>query len=373
MPRSHSASKTRVTAQIKQLCCLGLGPHAIAPPLTRLLLRMIPGHSASVFFSDDTGELVNIYDENPALIDVGPIYVNEFNNRREADVWIGFKETFERGLIGVMVEELIKSTGELGSEATCTTWFSGRSAATAASCGSRCVQRRAAARRDRSITQRRRSASSPKQRPRSPRIARAVFFPRVYVLRSSPAPLVESDADEDQGLIVADRDGRIRYLSRQARALLFLRYERGHCARQAACRGQAGVAARGSPGSPASLAQVFEGDAPATPPTYRQQNNWGELVFRAYWLKGQGARSPLIAYPDQPARAATHSATAPMDLLPLSRRQTEVSLHLAVGQNLQGGIAERPRCEPPDRRSITPRKCSISLAWQAGQSCKQSL
>ena len=138
MPRSHSTSQKRVVAQIKQLCCLGLGAHAIAPPLTRLLLRMIPAHSSSVFFSDETGELVNIYDENPALIEVGPIYVNEFHDRREADVWIGFKETFERGLVGMMVEELVKIDRRRGSEATCTTWFSGRSAATAA-CAWRCV------------------------------------------------------------------------------------------------------------------------------------------------------------------------------------------------------------------------------------------
>ena len=37
-------------AQIKQLCCLGLGAEATAPALTRLLLRLVPGLSASVLF-----------------------------------------------------------------------------------------------------------------------------------------------------------------------------------------------------------------------------------------------------------------------------------------------------------------------------------
>ena len=95
-------------AQIKQLCCLGLGAEATAPALIRLLLRLIPGFSASVFFSDESGELVKIYDENPALTEVGPLYVSEFHNRRETETWIGFTESFRRGLVGMTVDQLIK-------------------------------------------------------------------------------------------------------------------------------------------------------------------------------------------------------------------------------------------------------------------------
>ena len=102
-----------------------------------------------------------------------------------------------------------------------------------------------------------------------------------------------------------------------------------------------------------SLVEVFEGDAPATPPTYCQQNNWGEFVFRAYWLKGQGARSPLIAIRINRREPLPIRLLRRMEHLPLSERQTEVSLHLASGKTYKE-IAERLGCEPPDRHLSRP-------------------
>jgi hypothetical protein len=86
-------------AQIKQLCCLGLGREAIAPALTRLLLRLIPGFSVSLFFMDENCALINIYDENPALTEVAPLYVSEFYNSRETETWIELADAFRRGLV----------------------------------------------------------------------------------------------------------------------------------------------------------------------------------------------------------------------------------------------------------------------------------
>jgi DNA-binding CsgD family transcriptional regulator len=335
VPRSHSASQTRVAAQIKQLCCLGLGPHAIAPPLTRLLLRMIPGHSASVFFSDDTGELINIYDENPALIEVGPIYVNEFHERREADVWIGFKETFQRGLVGVMVEELIKVDRRTWKRSD---MYNRVFRPLGCDGGLRLALRHGGRPLGGIAVSRSEGEREFTKQDLNLLVSLEPYFSHAFDLPLGPAPLVESDADEDQGLIVADRDGRIRYLSRQARALLF------YATNEDIAPGKIRAGKQELPQRIArlarSLVEVFEGGAPTSPPTYRQQNNWGELVFRAYWLQGQGARSPLVAIRINRREPLPIRLLRRMELLPLSERQTEVSLHLASGKTYKQ-IAER--------------------------------
>jgi DNA-binding CsgD family transcriptional regulator len=325
----------RSVAHIKQLCCLGLDPQAIAPPLTRLLLRMIPGHSASLFFSDDSGELINIYDENPALIEVGPIYVNEFHDRRETDVWIGFKETFQLGLVGVMVEELVKVDRRtwkrsdmynlvfrpLGCDGGLRLALRDRGRPLGGIAVSRSEGEREFTKQDLDLL-----------------VSLEPYFSHAFDLPLDPAPLVESDADEDQGLIIAERDGRIRYLSRQARVLLF------YATNEDVAPGKIRSGKQELPPRIAQLARslvdVFEDDAPATPPIYCQQNSWGEFVFRAYWLKGQGARSPLIAIRVSRKEPLPVRLLRRMQDLPLSGRQIEVSLHLASGRTY-ADIAER--------------------------------
>jgi DNA-binding CsgD family transcriptional regulator len=336
VPHNHwSTHQTRTVRQIKQLCCLGLGAQAIAPPLTRLLLRIIPGHSASVFFSDETGELMNIYDENPALIEVGPIYVNEFHNRRETDVWIGFKETFQRGLVGVMVEELIRVDRRtwkrsdmynqvfrpLGCDGGLRLALRHGGRPLGGIAVSRSEGEREFAKDDLDLL-----------------VSLEPYFSHAFKPPSAAPPLAESDADEDQGLIIADRDGRIRHLSQQARVLLF------YATNEDVAPGKLHAGKQELPPRIAQLArslvEVFEGDAPATPPTYCQRNNWGEFVFRAYWLNGQGARSPLIAIRINRREPLPVRLLRRMERLPLSGRQMEVSLHLASGKTYKE-IAER--------------------------------
>lgn len=333
--KQNSTRHARVTSQIKQLCCLGLGPHAIAPPLTRLLLHMIPAYSSTVFFCDDSGELINIYDENPALIEVGPVYVNEFHNRRETDVWTGFKETFQRGLVGVMVEELVKVDRRtwkrsgmynevfrpLGYDGGLRLAVRDRGRPLCGIAISRGEDEHEFAKQDLDLL-----------------ISLEPYFSHAFDLPLAPSPLTESDADEDQGLIVADREGRIRYLSRQARVLLF------YATNEDVAPGKLQAGKQELPPRIAQLARslvdVFEGDPPASPPTYCQKNNWGEFVFRAYWLKGQAARSPLIAIRINRREPLPIRLLRRMEQLPLSERQMEVSLHLASGKTYKE-IAER--------------------------------
>ena len=99
----------RTVAQIKQLCCLGLGPGAIAPPLTRLLPRLIPGLSVTLFFTDANGELANMYDPNPAAAEAAPLYVSEFyKQRRESDVTMAIADAFRLNPICTRLGQILK-------------------------------------------------------------------------------------------------------------------------------------------------------------------------------------------------------------------------------------------------------------------------
>jgi hypothetical protein len=82
---------TGAEARIKQLSCLGLGGEAVMPALFHQLAVLLPSHSSSFFFSDESGRVANIYEENvPA--GVMDLHVHEFVNRRERDVSLDFME-----------------------------------------------------------------------------------------------------------------------------------------------------------------------------------------------------------------------------------------------------------------------------------------
>ena len=114
------------------------------------------------------------------------------------------------------------------------------------------------------------------------------YFSHAFDPPLGPAPLTESDADEDQGLIVADREGRIRYLSQQARLLLF------YATNEDLAPGKLRAGKQELPPRIAQLArslvEVFEGVAPATPPTYCQTKQLGRV--RVSRVLAQGPRRP---------------------------------------------------------------------------------
>ncbi|HEY7458334.1 MAG TPA: helix-turn-helix transcriptional regulator [Xanthobacteraceae bacterium] len=336
MARSQSSTRNgQAVTQLKQLCCLGLGPGALAPPLTRQLLRLIPGYAASIFFTDESGDLVNMYDENPAFVDVGPIYLNEFHKRREVEIWIGLKERFRLGRAGVMIEEIVKldphdwKRSDMYNEVFRPLGCDGGLRLAVRDGGrplggvavSRSEGEREFTREDLDLL-----------------VSFEPYFAHAFDPPSGPVAMVESDADEDEGLIVAERDGRIRHISQQARVLLF------YSTNEDVAPGRIHAGKQELPPRIAQLvhsfAEVFEGNASVAPPVSSHQNSWGEFVFRAYWLNGQGARTPLVAIRVSRREPLPVRLLRRMQRLPLSERQIEVSLHLASGKTYKE-IAER--------------------------------
>lgn len=146
-----------------------------------------------------------------------------------------------------------------------------------------------------------------------------------------------------RGVIVADESGKPLYLSAMGRHLLLLathpRFPPGTAARRAAtlpaplariCR---------------SLARVAAGAPEAVAPLWHHRNVWGGFRFRAEWLDGGAAASGRIAI------AVTHEEPLAIRLarsvrcLPLTPRQAEVCLLLALGQS-RDAVAERLAISP---------------------------
>jgi DNA-binding CsgD family transcriptional regulator len=331
-----SATRARTVEQIRQLCCLGLGREAVAPALSRLLLRLVPGLSVSFFFCDPQGELVGIYDENPALTEIGGLYMSEFHNGRDSEKYVGLAETFKLGLVGMTIRQLLKVDWQTWER---TDIYNLIFRSLGYCDGIRLAVRDGARPLVGIIISR-----GPGEAEFTPKdlvclTALERYFAHAFDGSSNDAPLVESDAEEDQGLAIADRDGNLLHLSPHARVLLF------YATHNEIAPGRLRVTPTPELPSPVlrtihRLFDIFEGRPVPSPPIHRHKNDWGEFVFRAFWLEGEGANSPLVGIrinrlEPLPLRLLRH-----LEHLPLSGRQAEVSLHLASGLTYDA-IAER--------------------------------
>jgi DNA-binding CsgD family transcriptional regulator len=320
-------------AQIKQLCCLGLGPKAVVPRLARLLPQLVSGLSVTFFFTDARGRLVDIYDENPATPEIAPLYMSEFYNRRESEVTISIEDVFRRGLVGLTFDQLLKVDRR--------TWERSDMYNLILRPIDYCDGLQLAVRErgcPLGVVKVSRGAGAPEfaQRDLDLLIALEPYLAHAFVSSHEATCFVDSDADEDEGLIITDRDGRLRHLSAQARILLFY-----------AAQSEAGWATRGASELPTkvtrlarNLAQTFQGKTPSSPPVHVHENAWGQFVFRANWLDSVDATAPLVGIRVTRREPLPVRLLRRIEQLPLSERQVEVSLHLASGLTY-AAIAER--------------------------------
>jgi hypothetical protein len=207
---SWSASQSRAIAQFKQLCCLGLPREAVTPLVVRRLLQLIPGFSASLFFADKSGGLVNMYDENPALTEIGPLYLSEFYNRRDSDKYVGFTDSFRRGFVGMTLNQFLTvdrrpwERSDLYNLIFRPLGYHGDSLRLAVRDQGRPLLGVVLSR----------SAEDPAFTARDLALLVALepFLSHAFATNASAdMPLIDSDADEDQGLVITDREGRVLY------------------------------------------------------------------------------------------------------------------------------------------------------------------
>jgi DNA-binding CsgD family transcriptional regulator len=335
VPRSPwSPSQVPVVAQIRQLCCLGLAREAIAPALTRQLLRLIPNCSASLFFIDENCELINIYDENPALTEIAPLYVNEFYNSRET--WIDLKEAFRSGLVGMTLDQILKVDKSTWEQSDMYNLI-------IRPLGYENSLRLAVRERGRpvGVVVISRRAGEPEFAPHHLGLLVALepYLAHAFTGVGNAVPLVDSDADEDEGLIMTDRNGRVHHLSLHARTLLF------YATHDEIAPGKLRPPRKLELPPPVSqlarmLADVFEGRAPPAPPFHHHKNRWGQFVFRAHRLEGEASAASLVGIRISRREPLPVRLLRRMERLPLSERQIEVSIHLASGESY-GAVAKR--------------------------------
>lgn len=76
-------------ALIRQLCSLGLESRIVVPRLLRLLHDFIPSFANVYFWLAEDGSIVDIYDEYPESYAALPLYLSEYCNTKELEVWNG--------------------------------------------------------------------------------------------------------------------------------------------------------------------------------------------------------------------------------------------------------------------------------------------
>lgn len=100
---------SRVVSRIQRLCCSGLGQAAI-PEIIRELTTNVPSHGLTCFcFSPDYKP--NVYTEQPEVVELIPLYFDEFFNRREREVVRTFPEVLQiyyRSPVGYYFERRVK-------------------------------------------------------------------------------------------------------------------------------------------------------------------------------------------------------------------------------------------------------------------------
>ena len=149
------------------------------------------------------------------------------------------------------------------------------------------------------------------------------------------APLADSDRN---GLIVADRAGKVVSFSSEGGQLLFLAmHER---VAPDATIGRSVVLPPPVVKLCRNLSRILADDPMASAPTYHHRNAWGGFQFRAHWLDRSHPDSGLIGITVNHREPLTVRLVRRVGELPLNGREAEVCRHMASGLSNEA-IADR--------------------------------
>ena len=315
-------------AHIRQICCLGLGGEAIMPTLLRELHDLVPCDSGGFFWVDESGEMTNLYAERLLPCEAMAIYFTRFYDGGTQP----FRMEFTRRVKGGAPLAASSFADEFyRSDYYNLIWrhFDAHHALYAIisehgrPLGQLSLYR---ARKDPPF-----NAADQEQLGSVVR-----YIAHGLTTADQLGNGFDEGPDGQSGLLIFDGEGQLIHASPQGRRLLFLAtYAR--IARDTLGNGRDGI-------PPAlvnlchSLDRVFQdGDAP--PPVLKVQNSWGSFVFRAYWME-PGAEGGRIGVTVQHRELLPVALVAGMKPLPLSPKQREVALLLALGKTHQN-IAQR--------------------------------
>lgn len=311
---------------IRQLCCLGLSGQIIMPELLRALHSFIPSLSNMFHWADENYQMSNVYSENSALYPLQALYLQEYYNSKEVNEikttfsqamrigrgWENWERLGPEFLSSELFNTVLRPSGaRYGIEATISE--NGRGL------GSLLLMRSPS---DKAFSKQ----DEANLRNLGPYIAHGLRGTRN--LRGEMAPSGES------GTLVIDGQDKLVQFCPEGQRLLLLAT-------------RAKIVKQGLPSSdsPAlkrlctNLRGILKGQARPVP-VLRQQNAWGEFVFRAYPLSTHGEPDGSIAVVIERHEPMSLKLMRNMSALSMTHRQREVCLLLSYGYS-HNEIAQR--------------------------------
>jgi DNA-binding CsgD family transcriptional regulator len=307
----------------RQLCCLGVEAQTLMPAALKALHDLIGSDGNAFFWTADSGEIGNVYFEQPMPRDIAALYFNEFlNNPRRPDSTVQIRKLLRPG-------EVVGNSTRLfpprfyRSDMYNLIW--------------RPLHRESvmwarvpnAQGRNHGVALHRGVGDSHfGERDEKMLIQLIPYF--AHALNGAKDAREQLAPSGETGLIICDEYGQVRYESPEGYRLMLL---------AAHPRIGAGVVDwKADTIIPAALRQlcrqlsgIFLG-RPAPPPVLQQRTPWGTFTFRAHWLEEPDrSGSALIGVTVErhvPLRLRLLDA---MRTLPLSPKQKEVCLKLAEG------------------------------------------
>jgi DNA-binding CsgD family transcriptional regulator len=324
-------------SRLQQICCLGLEAQVAMPLILRELHAVVASRWNGFFWCNPNGDITNLFTELPEALTLAPLYYQEFYNSRELEVFQGWRyicrhvtwTTPFEALLRVPRRELLRHPfhGELLSRIEFQTALY------------KVVRERE---RPLGIVALHRAHGDPAfSADEARRLDRLAAFIRHALTDAGsyrPDDWVDPSAAEE-GLIVADARGTIRWLSDNARRMLVM----ASCERLS--REVRHLDALQHLNRPLlRLVQCVENlrrDLPSTsPPSWVQDNAWGRFRFHAHPLNPTTDGETLVGISVRHQRPLPVKLMQQIERLRLPPRRAQVCLLMASGQSY-GHIAGR--------------------------------
>jgi len=321
-PTSHTR---KAESTIQQLCCLGLSDQVAIPAVLREIHQFVPSYANTFFWCDENGDFTNLYDERPEAADIVPLYLGEFYNQRELEVFKGWRR-FVRGSTRAMdFDELLKVdrrrflNGEFYDEILSKLGFHW---------GLHLVATEGE-HRPGVLVMHRAVDDSAFTTDEAKRLSRLSGFLAHALLHQRRNDYGWVDSGEE-GLAIVDATGKLAWTSQKARYFLFL------VSHDKVSRHTPGLHGRLELPGPVrhiceTLHSIHAERPAAAPPVWWTDTTWGRFSFRAHYLEPERDTAGSIGIAISRREPLPARLLRRVRDLPLSGRQAEVSVFMALG------------------------------------------
>jgi DNA-binding CsgD family transcriptional regulator len=331
------SAAARAEARFKQLCCLDLAGESVIPALLTELHILVPYYWARVFLIDESGRITNSYDEHPDAHLSAEVYWQEFHGRPGRELGGTFPDVI-RTQIGVSDFEETLGRQKIGLNSfRRSDFYNLIYRTTGIDLFLRLIVREGGRGRPLGVVTMHRALGEDRWTPEEKRKLGELepFFAHAMTTRGKVDALVESGRN---GLVVADRAGKVISFSAQGGQLLFLAMHdrvasNNTLAPSIILPPQVVKLCR-------DLSRIFADDPTASAPTYHHENVWGGFQFRAHWLDRSDPDSGLIGVTVNHKEPLRVRLVRRIGEFPLNGREAEVCLHMANGAS-NDAIADR--------------------------------